>query len=48
MFETHIRRTVKIDESTFESKPILECSKSCTASKDYKALVEEYLNFEEV
>lgn len=48
MFKTHIRRTVKIDESSFESKPILECSKRCSAAKDYIELVEEYLNFEEV
>lgn len=48
MFTTHIRRTVKIDESSFQSKPILECSKRCSASKDYMNLVEEYLNFEEV
>jgi chromosome partitioning protein len=48
MFKTHIRRTVKIDESSFQSKPILECSKRCSAAKDYIDLVEEYLNFEEV
>ncbi|WP_459482082.1 ParA family protein [Clostridium saccharoperbutylacetonicum] len=44
MFKTHIRRTVKIDESSFENKPILECSKRCSAAKDYMELVEEYLN----
>lgn len=44
LFNTHIRRTVKIDESTFASKPILEYSKRCGASKDYLALVEEILN----
>lgn len=43
MFKTHIRRTVKIDESTFANLPILEYSKRCGASKDYVELVEEYL-----
>ena len=44
MMKTHIRRTVKIDESTFANTPILEYSKRCGAAKDYIALVEEYLN----
>jgi chromosome partitioning protein len=44
MFNTHIRRTVKADESTFANSPILEYSKRCGAAKDYKALVEEYLS----
>ncbi|OOM79189.1 sporulation initiation inhibitor protein Soj [Clostridium puniceum] len=48
MFKTHIRKTVKIDESSFESKPILECSKYCVAAKDYLNLVDEYLNSQEV
>lgn len=43
MFKTHIRRTVKVDESTFANLPILEYSKRCGASKDYIDLVEEYL-----
>ena len=43
LFETHIRRTEKVDESTFASKPILEYSRRCGAAKDYLALVEEYL-----
>lgn len=38
-----IRRTVKVEESTFESLPLLEFSKRCNASKDYIQLVEEYL-----
>lgn len=46
MFNTHIRRTVKADESTFANVPILEYSKRCGAAKDYKALVEEYLSKE--
>lgn len=44
LFDTHIRRTAKIDESTFASKPILDYSKRCGAAKDYLALVEEFLN----
>ncbi len=44
LFNTHIRRTVKINESTFASKPILEYSKRCGATKDYLALVEEILS----
>ncbi|EKQ50294.1 MULTISPECIES: ParA family protein [unclassified Clostridium] len=48
MFKSHIRKTVKIDESSFESKPILECSKRYAAAKDYLELVEEYLKIQEV
>lgn len=47
LFDTHIRRTAKIDESTFASKPILDYSKRCGAAKDYLALVEEFLNVSE-
>ncbi len=47
LFDTHIRRTAKIDESTFASKPILDYSKRCGAAKDYLALVEEFLNVPE-
>lgn len=43
MFATHIRRTEKIDESTFASLPIIEYSKRCGAAKDYLAFVKEYL-----
>lgn len=46
MFKTHIRRTLKADESTFANAPILEYSKRCAAAKDYIALVEEYLSKE--
>ncbi len=44
MFRTHIRRTVKVDESTFANLPIVEYSKSCGAARDYIDLVEEYLD----
>ncbi|MEA4835343.1 MAG: ParA family protein [Anaeromusa sp.] len=43
MFKTHIRRTEKVDESTFFRKPILEHSRYCGASKDYLSFVAEYL-----
>lgn len=44
IFNTHIRRTEKIDESTFATMPILEYSKRCGAAKDYLEFVEEYLS----
>jgi len=43
MFSTHIRRTEKVDESTFASKPIIEYSPRCGAAKDYRNFVKEYL-----
>ena len=43
MFATHIRRTEKVDESTFTSQPIIEYSQRCGAAKDYLAFVKEYL-----
>lgn len=45
IFSTHIRRTVKIDESTFANAPILKYSPRCGAAKDYIMLVDEILNF---
>ena len=44
LFNTHIRRTLKMKPSTFARKPILEYSSCCCAARDYKALAEEYLN----
>lgn len=43
VFKTHIRRTEKVDESTFASAPIIEYSRWCGAARDYVSLVEEYL-----
>lgn len=43
IFNTHIRRTDKVDESTFAKKPILEYSKRCGAAKDYLSLVDEII-----
>lgn len=44
LLSTHIRRTIKVDESTFASKPILEYSKRCGAAVDYVNLVNEILS----
>lgn len=43
VFDTHIRRTEKVDESTFATMPIIEYSRRCGAARDYLTLVEEYL-----
>lgn len=43
LFKTMIRKTVKVDETTFAGKPLLDYKKS-TAGEDYESLVEEYLN----
>lgn len=43
LFNTHIRRTEKVDESTFANTPIIEYSRRCGAARDYIALVAEYL-----
>lgn len=43
MFNNHIRRSIKADESTFSNLPLAGYSKRCTAAKDYIELVKEYL-----
>lgn len=43
IFKTIIRKSFKVDETTFECKPLLDYSKNCTASKDYISLVNEYM-----
>ena len=43
MFETAIRKTVAVDETTFKRLPLLAHKKNSTAARDYLALVEEYL-----
>lgn len=43
VFKTHIRKTEKVDESTFAATPIIEYSWRCGAAMDYKRLVAEYL-----
>ena len=42
-FEQHIRRTDKIDEMTFERKPITVYSPYSAAGYDYRAFVQEYI-----
>ena len=44
LFRTGIRKTVKIDETTFSGKPIMEYAKNSTAARDYIKLVSEYLS----
>ena len=43
VFSTHIRRTEKVDESTFAAAPIIEYSRRCGAAADYLQFVREYL-----
>lgn len=42
-FDTRIRWTDKIDESTFTNDPIVIHSPRCGAAKDYRAFAEEFL-----
>jgi len=44
LFDTHIRRTEKVDESTFAAMPILLYSRRCGAALDYLKLVDELLS----
>jgi len=44
IFKTSIRKTVKVDESTFAGIPLLEYARKSTAGRDYEALVGEYLH----
>jgi len=49
MFETVIRKTVKVDETTFTGVPLTEYAPKSTAARDYVALVDEYIEkFENV
>lgn len=43
LFEKHIRRSEKVDESTFASIPIIEYSRRSGAAIDYIRFVKEYL-----
>ena len=43
LFKTKIRKTVKVDETTFAGLPLLEYAKNSTATRDYIALVSELL-----
>ena len=43
VFQTVIRRTDKVDEMTFERKPIAIYSPRSAAGYDYRSFVQEYL-----
>lgn len=43
VFNTHIRRSDKVDESTFARQPLEQYSKTCAAAADYRRFVAEYL-----
>lgn len=43
LFDTVIRKTPKMKQSTFERKPIAIYSKRCAATADYRKLVKEYM-----
>jgi len=43
LMKTAIRKTVRVDESTFAGEPLAVYAGGSTAAKDYKALTEEYL-----
>ena len=43
VYQTHIRRSDKVDESTFARQSLDEYSKGCAATVDYRRFVSEYL-----
>lgn len=43
MFSTVIRKTVKVDETTFKGVPLIDYAPKSTAARDYIALVDEYI-----
>ncbi len=43
VFNTHIRRTDKVPESTFDRRPIVRYSPTSAAARDYLSWVEEYI-----
>lgn len=44
LFNSHIRKTVKVSESTFDSsKSLVEYAKDSTAVQDYYSFIDEYL-----
>lgn len=44
VYKTAIRETVKVRESQFVRENIFDYSPRCTAAKDYKAFIEEFLS----
>lgn len=45
LLDTHIRRSVKVDESTFANAPIIEYSPRCGAAADYKIITSEIYRY---
>lgn len=43
VYRTEIRSTVKVSESSFARRPLVEYAPRCTAAQDYAALAEEVL-----
>ncbi|PKM71487.1 MAG: hypothetical protein CVU91_13460 [Firmicutes bacterium HGW-Firmicutes-16] len=43
VYQTHIRRSDKVDESTFARQSLDEYSRNCAATVDYHRFVKEYL-----
>lgn len=43
VFETRIRRSDKVDESTFMRRPLVDYSPRSSAARDYRDLVAEYI-----
>lgn len=46
VFETYIRRSDKVDESTFTRQHLSQYSRYCAAARDYRDFVDEYLDRE--
>lgn len=46
VFQTHIRRTDKADESTYAEGSLYDWSPTCAAARDYRAFAAEYLGGE--
>jgi len=46
VFETYIRRSDKVDESTFVRAHLTKYSRYCSAARDYRDFVDEYLDKE--
>ena len=42
-YETFIRRTTKVDETTFTGESLIKYAPKCTAARDYISFVAEYL-----
>lgn len=45
-YETFIRRTTKVDETTFTGESLIKYAPKCTAARDYISFVAEYLRGE--